>query len=109
MITKQTAHEILLAYQDIENGESMLKVMQDATKEGSLPEMRDAFGKLKQLQLGIPSSPTSTRLIDVHPKLAIQIIKAHVAEKQAALQVLGERVKTELGMIGVVDTPEDTP
>ena len=70
--------------------------MEDALKNGKNPNHRDAFGRQKCLQLGVPVSSDGLRLFDVKPTLAISIIKAHVANMQSELVEANEQARIEL-------------
>jgi hypothetical protein len=60
------------------------------------PTLKDAFGRRKQLQLGIPSGENGHRLFDVAPQLAESIIRAHIANKHAELVEATEQARVEL-------------
>lgn len=95
-ITVQTARDIWIAYDEIAKGEKLIADMEKQLAEYQDPNPRDAFGRQRCLQLGVPSGDNSHRLFDVQPKLAIAVIKAHVAEKRAFLDVACERARAEL-------------
>ncbi len=101
MITRDTAAAIWNAYREIEAGEKLLADMakererMDVDKHA--PTLRDAFGRLRQLQLGIPSGENSHRLLDVSPVLAESVIRAHIQNKRAELAEVNERARIELG------------
>lgn len=95
-ISQETARMIWVAYDEIANGEKLLTEMEKRQKEHENPNPRDAFGKRRNLQLGIPCGETGHTLYDVQPKLAMAVIAAHVADKRAMLTVLCERAKSEL-------------
>lgn len=59
--------------------------------------LRDSFGRLRQLQLGIPSGEQSHRLFYVSPLLAESVIRAHIENKRAQLVEANERARIELG------------
>jgi hypothetical protein len=105
MITQETAAMIWQAYREIETGE---KLLADMIKERAkldvdrhAPTLRDAFGRVRQLQLGIPSGENSHRLLDVSPVLAESIIRAHIQNKRAELAEVGERARVECNAPGV--------
>jgi hypothetical protein len=105
MITQETAAMIWQAYREIETGE---KLLADMIKERAkldvdrhAPTLRDAFGRVRQLQLGIPSGENSHRLLDVSPVLAESIIRAHIQNKRAELAEVGERARVECKAPGV--------
>jgi hypothetical protein len=95
MITKKTATDIWCAHDEIEKGTNLLAQMEEFAKRGDLPDLRDAFGRARNLQLGVPSGENATRLFDVHPNLATAVIKAHIAEKRNVLIALNELAKQE--------------
>lgn len=95
MITKQTAYDIWNAYDEITKGEKLLADMTEQRKLGEEMNLRDAFGRRRCLQLGVPSGENSHRLLDVQPSLAIEVIKAHIAQKKSELALVNERAKTE--------------
>jgi hypothetical protein len=101
MITEKTAADIWNAYREIHAGE---KLLSDMTKERErteidkhAPTLRDAFGRVRQLQLGIPSGENGHRLLDVSPVLAESMIRAHIANKKAELAEANECARVELG------------
>ena len=96
MITKQTAYEICLAYNEIEHGEQLLKDLEELRKDGKEPNLRDVFGRPRGLQLGVPSGKDSHRIFDVSPVMGVAVITTHIAAKQQELFVLNERARIEL-------------
>ena len=60
------------------------------------PTLKDAFGRRRHLQLGIPSGENSHRLFDVPPPLAESVIRAHLAEQRKQLLLANERARIEL-------------
>lgn len=101
MITKQTAYDIWIAYDEIAKGEKLLADMEELRSRGETVNLRDAFGRPRCLQLGVPSGESSHRLFDVQPSLAVQVIKVHVAQKNAELAAMQERARAELALITV--------
>jgi hypothetical protein len=96
MITKQTAYDIWIAYDEIAKGEKLLAEMEEQRQRGDEMNLRDAFGRRRCLQLGVPSGENAHRLLDVQPSLAIEVIKAHIAQKKSELALVNERAKTEV-------------
>lgn len=95
MITKQTAYDIALCYDEIGKANTLAEKMQKDISEYKIPELRDAFGQRRNIQLGVPMSESGHRLYDVQPTLALAIIRAHAATKQSELIALNEIAKTE--------------
>ena len=102
MITQETASAIWQAYREIECGEKLLADMKaelDAPfseHDKHLPTLKDAFGKSRHLQLGIPSGSNGHRLFNVAPELAGSVIRAHISIKKAELAEANERARIEL-------------
>ena len=100
MITQKTAARIWECYREIQTAEKLLNDMARLEKEYNFEpaeqKLRNAFGKKKNLQLGIPSGENSHRLFDVSPYLAVSVINAHVANKKAELIEANEQAKIEL-------------
>lgn len=98
MISKQTAFDLWVAYDEIAKGEKLLSQMQEQLSRGETVDLRDSFGRSRGLQLGIPSGESGHRLFDVHPTLAIEVIRAHVAQKKIELTIINERAKAEAAL-----------
>lgn len=96
MISKQTAFDIWVAYDEINKGNKLAADIEEQVKRGELLNLRDNFGRYRNLQLGVPSGENSQRLFDVHPALALVVIRAHVAHKQAELEAINEQAKVEV-------------
>ena len=100
MITQETAALIYRAYREIESGQKLLEDMKSIRESQGLdkhaPTIKDAFGRPKHLQLGIPSGENSHRILDVDPVLAESVIRAHIKNKQAELATVQECARIEL-------------
>lgn len=98
MISKETAGRIWNCYHDIETGEKLLSDMVEEMKNPDTDaNPRDHFGRKRCLTLGIPTGDCSHRMLDVKPRLAISVIKAHIAEKTKDLAEANEQARIELG------------
>lgn len=95
MITKETATDIALAYREIETAEALLAEIMETMERRELPDLRDAFGRQRGLQLGIPSGKDAHRLFDVPWNLAKPIIEAQIASKRTLLSALMEKARAE--------------
>jgi hypothetical protein len=51
VITKQTAYDIYIAYDEIAKGEKLLADMENAIKKGEAVDLRDHFGRRQGLSL----------------------------------------------------------
>lgn len=100
MITQETASRIWQAYREIATSEKLLNDMKETRERERFdeyePTLKDAFGHRRQLQLGVPSGQSSTRLFDVSPILAESIIRAHIEHKKAELAEANEQARIEL-------------
>lgn len=100
MITRDTAAMIWNAYREISAAEKLLSDMKEVRDREHLDPraatLRDAFGRVQQLQLGIPSGDNSHRIFDVSPVLAESVIRAHIENKRAELCEANERARIEL-------------
>ena len=100
MITQETAAMIRNAYREIEAAEKLLADMEKESKsidhDKHAPSLKDAFGRKRHLQLGIPSGENGHRLLNVQPTLAESVIRAHIEHKRAELMEVNERARVEL-------------
>jgi hypothetical protein len=96
-ISKETAGRIWTCYHEIEMGTKLIKDMSESIERGEDPNPRDTWGRRRCLQLGVPSGESAHRLLDVQPKLALSIIRAHLADKQRELVESFEQARIELG------------
>lgn len=100
MITKETCAAIWHAHREIEASEKLLEDMKRERErmqaDKNAPTLKDAFGRARQLQLGIPSGENSHRLFDVSPMLAESVIRAHIENKRAELAEANEIARIEL-------------
>lgn len=101
MIRRETCAAIWNAYREIEAGEKLLEDMKKARERADAdkyaPTLRDAFGRVRQLQLGVPSGENSHQLLDVSPVLAESVIRQHIENKKRELIEANECARIELG------------
>lgn len=86
IISKPTAHRIWNAHHEIELGKKLLEDIEKALSDprgDSNP--RDAFGRRCSYTLGIPTGHASERMLDVAPRIAAHVIRAHIAEMEKEL------------------------
>lgn len=102
-ISKPTAHRIWNAHHEIELGKQILADVEKALKDGTDPTPRDCFGRRRGYSLGIPTGHASERMLDVAPRLALHVIRAHIAEmeKELAEASACARIEMEGPMAGV--------
>lgn len=98
MISQETAARIWTCYREIALGKKLLEEAEEQLKRDPKedPFPRDPFGRKRGLQLGVPSSDTAHRLFDVPPRLALAVIRAHVAEQERQLVEANEAARIEL-------------
>jgi len=100
MITAKTIERIWSCQREVSVGkellEEMKKIEENVRHNPAAERMKDAFGRQHNLQLGVPSGRDTHRLLNVSPKLAVSIITAHIANKEAELIEANEQAKIEL-------------
>lgn len=97
MLSKQTATDIALAYREIEISEKFLAEILEARSRDSVPDLRDAFGRLHSgMELSVRSSHGSSRLFNVPWSLVNPVIEAHIAHHKAIIGALTEKARIEL-------------
>lgn len=107
-ITKETAWAIAAAHREIEAAKTLLDKMAEAKKWNETLDLRDAFGRQRGLQLGVPTSDNGHRLFDVSPDLAKYVIETHVAKMHARLGELAAIARMELdGVAAAAEAPAD--
>jgi len=95
-ITQKTAERIWNCHREIEVGEKLIADLEKHLSEGTDPTPLDSWGRRQQYSLGCPSGETSKTLYRVEPKLALSIIRAHVANAQAELIEATEQARIEM-------------
>jgi hypothetical protein len=90
--------DIALAYREVETAEKLLADVVEARSRHSVPDIRDAFGRLQGgLQLGVPMG-TGHTLYNVPWSIAKPIIETHIAHHRAAIAALTEKAKAEMAL-----------
>ena len=100
MISQETAGRIWNCYREVAAAENLLKEL-DQNEERYSRDVRsetvkDAFGRHRHLQLGVPCGDNGHTLLDVASGLARSVIKAHVQNKKAELAEANEQARIEL-------------
>lgn len=94
IISKETAEKVYRCHREIETGEQLLleirRIVEAQKHDRKEPTLRDAFGRERTLQLGVPTGEDSHRLFDVSWSLAEPIIQAHIAHKRAELELISQ-------------------
>jgi hypothetical protein len=60
MIRRETANALAYSYAEIEAAEKLLKELSDSKSDRREPDFRDAFGRRRGLQLGVPPAVFGT-------------------------------------------------
>lgn len=103
-ITKETASLIWNCHNEIESGKALLDEIEKNVFAGADPAPPDHWGRRRcNLELGVPTGSNGHRLLDVAPRLALSVIRAHIANKEAELVMVCERARVEM------DTPSRPP
>jgi len=97
VISQASAHRIWLAHREIDVGKKLLAEIEEelASGGGATPERRHDLGR--RIELGAPSMSGGHRLLDVSAKLAVAVIKAHIAAKEAELVDASQAAAVEAG------------
>ena len=95
MITKKHAHDLWHCHNEIEKAEKLKADMLEALYKYNSLELKNAFGERQGLQLGIPMSESSQRLLNVSPKIALQILEQYIIEQKELLTLLNQSVLNE--------------
>lgn len=100
MITRETAARIWECYREIEVAEQLLKDMAETEEkyppDPNAPRLKDAFGRRRHMQLGVPSGDNSRTLFNVPPQLARSVVRAHIEAKRAELAEANEQARLEV-------------
>ena len=97
ILSMETAAEIWNAHREIQAAEKLRDEIAAALANGDDPTPLDAFGRRRNLSLGVPMEAAgSSRLFDVDPALAVHVINAHIVNKQKALANASIRARLEL-------------
>ncbi len=103
MITQETASLIWSAYREIEASEKLLNDMAELQKwepDKYAATLKDAFGRKRHIELGIPSGENGHRVFGVSPVLAESILRAHIEGARQKLVEANERARIELQSAG---------
>lgn len=95
MITKKQAYDLWNCHNEIEKAYKLKADMQEALIKYNSLELTNVFGERQGLQLGIPMGENSHRLLNVSPKIALQIIDEYIKEQEALLQLLNKSIINE--------------
>lgn len=98
MIREETARNIAICYQEIEKANKLLDDMKTELEKTGSPDIRDAFGDKKNLQLGVPTGCDSHRLFRVNPEISVKIIEQHIKDN--------ENILNELNVLAMIETRE---
>ena len=98
MISYKTARDICFCYQQIIEGEKLLKQCNEhIEKNGSLAFKEG--DRIAHLQLGIPTSLSGRSILQVDDELAMNMIIKHIKDRKRRLEVLQEIAISESGNI----------
>jgi hypothetical protein len=95
-ISYDTAGQIAYAHKEIESAKTLLAELEKAEQGRELPDLRDAFGRRRGIELGVPSGDASRRCFNVDPRLAIVVLRAHVASQQSLIEALSQQAVAEM-------------
>ena len=98
MITQETARRIWDCYREIETAKKLLGHLEESFKKDTEPTPLDTWGRRQNYQFGIPLGENSHTLYSVKPRLALSVIRAHIADKESELIETNEQARIELGL-----------
>lgn len=108
MLTQETLAKIYHCQREIKVANELIaKVTDLLDKESpnySEGKLKDAWGRSRGFELAVPSGETAHRLYELSPNLALSIIRAHIANKEAELVEWNEIARNELGIANVKET-----
>jgi len=99
MISKEVAAKIWDCYQQIEQGQKMLKTLKESINEqGEFELAKDWTGQKRGLELHIPcgNSSGSYSIEKVPLEVGLEVIKNHIKNSKAELKKLKTLCKTQL-------------
>ena len=88
MVREETARNIAICYQEIRNANKLLDDMRVELEKTGNPDIRDAFGNKKALELGVPTNRNGHRLFRVNPEMSVKIIEQHIEDNENILKEL---------------------
>ena len=95
-ISYNTAGQIAYAHKEIESAQTLLVELEKAEQGREPPDLRNSFGRRRGVQLGVPSGEASHRCFNVDPRLAIVVLRAHVASQQSLIEALSQQAIAEM-------------
>lgn len=105
IISQKTSTDIALAHREIRTARDLLAEAADAAKWNRELDLRDAFGRQRGLELGVPSGRDGHRMFGLSPDLAKYVIEAHVGKMEARLTELCAIARMELDGVVATEAP----
>lgn len=93
IISKELSQKIWTCHHEIQKANELASDLKKQLEKTGDAHFIDAFGRTRQISMGVPSGNDSARIFDVRPKLALAVIHAHIAEKESELIALNEEAK----------------
>lgn len=99
-ISMDTLERIYRAKRDIDAANELIKALDghiaERKRDTGAKWLKDAFGRERMVELGIPCGEGSMRCYSVAPDLAVVVLRAHVARTEATLVEANECARVEL-------------
>ena len=93
MITKELCRQMYNCYYEIEAANKLVEDAEKSLKDRKPVIERDCFGYEQNFQMSLPSNYENSRTtVKVNPRLALAVMRNHIAEKEAELIALNEQV-----------------
>ena len=96
MLSYKTARDICFCYQQIIEGEKLLKKCNEHIEKNGSLAFKDG-DRIAHLQLGIPTSLSGRSILQVDDELAMNMITKHIQDRKKKLEILNEISKSESG------------
>lgn len=97
-VSQEQARDILLCHQQIDAAIKMKdEILESIANSKSDPEFpfNDVFGRPAKMELSIPSSRSSSRIVRVEHRMVLPILDVVIAERKAELKKLNKEIFAE--------------
>ncbi len=110
MISEETAIAIATAHRETRVARELLEKIDAGERENRPPDILDAYGRPRGLQLGVPTSDMSQRLFTVSHAAAKLILADHIEKQRGEIERLSNVALAEIeAACGGDDAPAEKP
>lgn len=100
MISEETAIAIATAHREARVARELLEKIETGERENRPPDILDAYGRPRGLQLGVPTSDTTQRLFTVSHAAAKLILADHIEKQRGEIERLSNVALAEIAAAG---------